>query len=286
MSPVSSSMPSDFSMLSDPFIYRLSQMCLKDPVVQSLYHGRLSWADIPSDDEPLELDDWESYNKVRNYAKTSYQQVYNARQRREQMRSTTKKQNNRSRTPYLTLKQNRFGPLRCESPVSISPAEMVAVTLPTVELPVAEISAEKLPPVQQTTVQPVEELPTVQQTIEEPSIEEPSIEEPSIEEPSIEELTTVELPVAEISIEELPTVQQPIEEPLEEIPVKKTFHIKKMSFHEKKYKEKEKQIAKKIQTVVPLPPRKKRFSFSAFFINFLVFSFIISSLMAGILVIM
>ena len=132
MSPVSLSTPSTQSMLSDPFIYRLSQMCLKDPVVQSLYTGRVSWADIPSDDDDLELDDWKSYNKIQEYAKTSYQRVYNARQRREHLRSTIKKQSNR--TPYLTLKQNRFGPLRCDSPVEVF--EAPAITPPILELPV------------------------------------------------------------------------------------------------------------------------------------------------------
>ena len=151
MSPVSSSTPSmplsTSSMLSDPFIYRLSQMCLKDAVVQSLYTGRVSWADIPSDDD-LELDDWESYNKIQEYAKTSYQQVYNARQRREQMRSTIKKQSNHARTPYLTLKQNRFRALCCDSPpveVVEVPVEAPVITPPILELPVevpAELPAE------------------------------------------------------------------------------------------------------------------------------------------------
>ena len=279
MSPVSSSMPSSMpsSMLSDPFIYRLSQMCLKDPVVQSLYHNHTSWADIPSDDDSLELDDWESYNKIHTYAKTSYHQVYNARQRREQMRVTIKKQNNRSRTPYLTLKNNRFGPLRCDSPVSVSPAEMAVITLPIKELPT----------VQQTVV----ELPVVELPIEElPVVEIPLAEIP------IEELPVVELPTVQQIVEELleepleETLEEPLEETLEEplkeeTPTKKIIHIKKMSVHEKKYKEKEKQMAKKIH-VISVPSRKKHFSFSAFFINLLVFSFIISSLMAGILVFM
>jgi hypothetical protein len=231
-------------------------MCLKDPVVQSLYHGRLSWADIPSDDDTLELDDWESYNKIHTYAKTSYQQVYNARQRREQIRSTIKKQNNCGRTPYLTLKQNRFGPLRCDSPVSVSPAEMAVVTPPVVELPVVEPPVVELPVAELPVVEPpIEELPTVQQTVEEP-LEETLIE--ILQDPPIKE----------------------------ETPTKKIIYTKKMSFHEKKYKEKEKQITKKMQTVIPLPPRKKRFSFSTFFINLLIFSFIVSSIMAGVLVFM
>jgi len=243
-------------------------MCLKDAVVQSLYTGHISWADIPSDDDTLELDDWKSYNKIQEYAKTSYQRVYNTRQRREQMRSTIKKQSNYTRTPYLTLKQNRFGPLRCESPTIEAPVEHPVVENPVVENPVVE--------------NPVVENPIVENPVVEVHIEQP-IEHP------------VKLLVEEMPVEELP-IELPVEEsldiPLEEIPLetfretpKKIRKIKKMSAYEKKCKEKEKHIAKKIH-IVPVLPRKKRFSLHNFFINLLVISFLISMAMAGVLVFM
>lgn len=49
--------------MSDTFSYlqSLRNMCLHDPIVQQLYDGELNWCDIPDDDEPLELDDWKSY---------------------------------------------------------------------------------------------------------------------------------------------------------------------------------------------------------------------------------
>jgi hypothetical protein len=280
MSPVSSMTSSMLSstppMLSDPFIYKLSQMCSKDAVVQSLYTGRVSWADIPSDDDVLELDDWESYNKIHTYAKTSYQRVYNARQRREQLRFTNKKQNNHTRTPYLTLKQNRFEPLRCDSPVSS--AEVIETP---VKAPIIEHSAETS----------VVELPVSESAAELPVVE------------SLIKIPLVEVPLDEIllkeSIEELPIEELPIEESLIEIPLdesvqslvesfetpKKTMHIKKMSVYERKCKEKEKYIAKKIH-VAPVILRKKRFSLHNFFINLLIISFIISMMMSGILVFM
>jgi len=280
MSPVSSMTSSMLSstppMLSDPFIYKLSQMCSKDAVVQSLYTGRVSWADIPSDDDVLELDDWESYNKIHEYAKTSYQRVYNTRQRREQMRFTNKKQNNHTRTPYLTLKQNRFESLRCDSPVSS--AEVIEAL---VKAPVIKHSAET--------------------SIAETSVAETSVAELPVVVSDSEydvELSLVEVPLDEIllkeSIEELPIEESLIEIPLDESveslvesfeTPKKTMHIKKMSAHEKKCKEKEKYIAKKIH-IAPVLPRKKRFSLHNFFINLLIISFIISMMMSGILVFM
>ena len=268
MSPVSSSAPSTplstSSMLSDPFIYRLSQMCLKDPVVQSLYTGRVSWADIPSDDDDLELDDWESYNKMHEYAKTSYQRVYSARQRRENTRFTIK---NQSRTPYLTLKQNRFAALCCNSPVEV--VEEPIITPPILELPV-EVSIEL--PVETLAEAPIEEPIThpVELSVEIPA--ECSIELPVECSMEIPTECSMEIP-AECSVE------LPVEAPT---PI---IRIKKMSAHERKCKEKEKLDSKKIH-VAPVLPRKKRFSLHNFFINLLIISFFISMMMSGILVFM
>ncbi len=255
-------------------------MCSKDAVVQSLYTGRISWADIPSDDDVLELDDWESYNKIYEYAKTSYQRLYNARQRREQMRFTIKKQNNHTRTPYLTLKQNRFEPLRCDSPVSpASPAEVIEapVKASVIKHSVAETS--------------VAETSVVETSVAETSVVETSVAETSVAElPDMKSVSesAVEIPDMELLME-VPLVEVPIEEPIEELPIvetpKKIIHIKKMSAYEKKCKEKEKHNSKKIH-VAPLPPRKKRFSLHNFFINLLIISFLISMIMSGILVFM
>ena len=289
MSPVSSMTSSMLSstppILSDPFIYKLSQMCSKDAVVQSLYTGRVSWADIPSDDDVLELDDWESYNKIHEYAKISYQRLYNTRQRREHMRFTNKKQNNHTRTPYLTLKQNRFESLRCDSPVSSAEIIEAPVKAPdikhSVETSVAETSVAELPVVSSVSESAVE-LPLV----EVPLVEVPLVEVPLVEillKESIEEFID-EHPVAE-SLIEIP-LDESVESLVESFETpKKTMHIKKMSVYERKCKEKEKYIAKKIH-VAPVILRKKRFSLHNFFINLLIISFIISMMMSGILVFM
>lgn len=95
---------------TDPFTKMIRHMCTKDKVVQSLYEHTISWADVPSDDEVLELDDWKSYQKMIVRAKDSYKnhvaahkKVYTIPQRVK-----TKKQCNQvvvaTRTPYITLK--------------------------------------------------------------------------------------------------------------------------------------------------------------------------------------
>ena len=92
----------------DPFITMIRQMCTKDKVVQALYQRTISWSDVPSDDDVLELDDWKSYVKIEKRAKEAYknhltaQKVYTIPQR-----SKTKKHCNKiaSRIPYITLKQ-------------------------------------------------------------------------------------------------------------------------------------------------------------------------------------
>jgi hypothetical protein len=92
----------------DPFITMIRQMCTKDKVVQALYQRTISWSDVPSDDDVLELDDWKSYEKIKQQAKEAYknhltaQKVYTIPQR-----SKTKKHCNKiaSRIPYITLKQ-------------------------------------------------------------------------------------------------------------------------------------------------------------------------------------
>jgi hypothetical protein len=92
----------------DPFITMIRQMCTKDKVVQALYQRTISWSDVPSDDDMLELDDWKSYEKIVTRAKdayknhvTSQKKVYTIPQR-----TKTKKHCNQiaSRIPYITLK--------------------------------------------------------------------------------------------------------------------------------------------------------------------------------------
>ncbi len=93
----------------DPFITMIRQMCTKDKVVQLLYQNAISWSDVPSDDDVLELDDWKSYEKIATRAKEAYQHHVTAHKKVYTIpqRSKTKKHCNKiaSRIPYITLKQ-------------------------------------------------------------------------------------------------------------------------------------------------------------------------------------
>lgn len=97
------------SLPTDPFIKMIRHMCTKDKVVQSLYQRTISWADVPSDDEILELDDWKSYQKMIAHAKDAYKNHVTAHKKVYTIpqRSKTKKHCNQiivaTRTPY-TLK--------------------------------------------------------------------------------------------------------------------------------------------------------------------------------------
>jgi hypothetical protein len=92
----------------DPFTTMIRQMCTKDKIVQSLYQHTISWGDVPSDDDVLELDDWKSYQKIKTRAKEAYQhhvtsqKIYTIPQR-----SKAKKHCDKivSRIPYAALKQ-------------------------------------------------------------------------------------------------------------------------------------------------------------------------------------
>jgi hypothetical protein len=93
----------------DPFTQMIRNMCTKDKIVQSLYQHTITWADVPSDDDVLEMDDWKSYQKMEMHAKeayknhlTTHKKVYTIPQR-----TKVKKHCNQvaSRIPYANLKQ-------------------------------------------------------------------------------------------------------------------------------------------------------------------------------------
>ena len=92
----------------DPFTIMIRQMCTKDKIVQLLYQHTISWGDVPSDDDVLELDDWKSYQKIKTRAKEAYQhhvttqKVYTIPQRSKAKKNCDKIA---SRIPYAALKQ-------------------------------------------------------------------------------------------------------------------------------------------------------------------------------------
>jgi hypothetical protein len=111
------------TMLSptDPFIQKIRQMCTKDKVVQSLYQRAISWSDVPSDDEVLEMDDWKAYEKIEARAKEAYrhhhaaQKVYTIPQRSKKKKHAQVV----TRIPYATLKQRSEAPMK--EPVTKEP---------------------------------------------------------------------------------------------------------------------------------------------------------------------
>ena len=87
-------------------------MCTKDKIVLSLYQHTISWGDVPSDDDVLELDDWKSYQKIKTRAKEAYQhhvtaqKVYTIPQRSKAKKHCDKIASRiPSRIPYIALKQ-------------------------------------------------------------------------------------------------------------------------------------------------------------------------------------
>jgi len=78
---------------TDPLIQKLRLMCTKDKIVQALYHNKISWSDVPSDDDVLEMDDWKSYEKMEARAKEAYKHHVAAQ------RSKTKKNSQISSQP-------------------------------------------------------------------------------------------------------------------------------------------------------------------------------------------
>jgi hypothetical protein len=118
------------TMLSptDPLIQKIRQMCTKDKVVQSLYQRAISWSDVPSDDEVLEMDDWKAYEKIEARSKEAYrhhhasQKVYTIPQRSKKKKHAQVA----TRIPYTTLKQRSENPMK--EPVTKEPVTKEPVT--------------------------------------------------------------------------------------------------------------------------------------------------------------
>jgi hypothetical protein len=85
----------------------IRQMCTKDKIVQALYQHTISWSDVPSDDDILELDDWKAYEKMEARAKEAYKNHLTAHKVYTIPQRTKKKKHAQiaTRTPYITLKQ-------------------------------------------------------------------------------------------------------------------------------------------------------------------------------------
>jgi hypothetical protein len=93
----------------DPFIQKLHKMCRKDDIVtQQLIAGTISWADVPSDDDILELEGWRAYAEVQNRAKSAYHRTVRS-QKRVMQRVTVKQPQVKpmERKPYLIMKQEQ-----------------------------------------------------------------------------------------------------------------------------------------------------------------------------------
>jgi len=93
----------------DPFIRNLHTMCRKDDLAtQQLITGTISWADVPSDDDIMELEGWRAYAEIQNRAKSAYHRTVR-NQKRPVQRATVKQvlPKPMERKPYLVMKQEQ-----------------------------------------------------------------------------------------------------------------------------------------------------------------------------------
>ena len=93
----------------DPFIRNLHKMCRKDDIAtQQLIAGTISWADVPSDDDIMELEGWRAYAEIQNRAKNAYHRTVRS-QKRPIQRATVKQvlPKPMERKPYHILKQEQ-----------------------------------------------------------------------------------------------------------------------------------------------------------------------------------
>jgi hypothetical protein len=93
----------------DPFIRNLHKMCRKDDIAtQQLIAGTISWADVPSDDDILELEGWRAYAEIQNRAKSAYHRTVRI-QKHPVQRLTVKHPQPKpmERKPYLIMKQEQ-----------------------------------------------------------------------------------------------------------------------------------------------------------------------------------
>lgn len=93
---------------SDPFIKDIRKLCMHDKVMNQLIANTISWADVPSDDDILELEGWRSYQVVKQRAKSAYHRTVRNEKRTDVHRQTVKHAASpQGRTPYQILKQTR-----------------------------------------------------------------------------------------------------------------------------------------------------------------------------------
>jgi hypothetical protein len=93
----------------DPFIRNLHKMCRKDDIAtQQLIAGTISWADVPSDDDIMELEGWRAYAEIQNRARNAYHRTVRI-QKRPVQRATVKQllPKPMERKPYHVLKQEQ-----------------------------------------------------------------------------------------------------------------------------------------------------------------------------------
>ena len=90
----------------DPLIQKLHSMCRKDDIIMNqLIAGTMSWADVPSDDDVLELEGWKAYAEVHHRAKSAYHRTI--RSQKAPVQRATVKQVPMGRKSYHIMKQEQ-----------------------------------------------------------------------------------------------------------------------------------------------------------------------------------
>lgn len=134
------------TILSDPFIKDIRKLCIHDPVMNQLINNTISWADVPSDDDILELEGWRAYEVIKNRAKSAYHRTVRNDKKPEGHRHTVKHATpqppmgrmpyhimRQSRTNNIILSNGRVSPVKeiidvvCQTPVEYEELEIVEV---------------------------------------------------------------------------------------------------------------------------------------------------------------
>lgn len=132
--------------------------------MNQLIAGSITWAEVPSDDDILELEGWRAYAKVQQYAKSAYHHTVRSRKPVQRVTPPKNPQPPIGRKPYLVMKQEqtkhivsqgRLTPVRevvdmvVQSPVEYDELDNEFVSPKPVEMP-------QIKPIEVPHVLPVE----------------------------------------------------------------------------------------------------------------------------------
>lgn len=147
------------TVVSDPFIEHIRELCKNDPIMNGLIHHTISWADVPSDDEPLELEGWRSYQAVQQRATSAYRRTVRHERKAQLHRATVKHAPPMERKPYVILKQEYTKKVLLPNG-RVSPVKEVVEVVYQEPVEYEEVDIEKMvltePPLEYRVEKPIE----------------------------------------------------------------------------------------------------------------------------------